>query len=104
MDITRVLGLLGPASIAMTLLIMGLLSRRLGEQSNAKPYYWGFFGGATLFAVSIAAQVLDLLMRFPHTQSDTLWVILVEGLPALAVTMGVISSWRYWSWLLAERD
>ncbi len=22
----------------------------------------------------------------------------------LAVTMGMISAWRYWSWLLAERD
>ena len=26
------------------------------------------------------------------------------GLPAIAVTMGVISAWRYWSWLLAERN
>lgn len=104
MTVSALLGLLGPASIAITLLIMGLLSKRLGDQAKAKPYYIGFYAGAILFAISIGAQFLDALMRFPHTASDTLWVILSEGLPALAVTMGVISAWRYWSWLLAERD
>ena len=104
MNVVALLGLLGPFSIAMTLLIMGLLSKRLGEQAKAKPYYLGFYAGALLFAVSIGAQFLDVLMRFPHTDNDTLWVVLSEGLPALAVTMGVVSAWRYWSWLLAERD
>ena len=103
-DFLSLLGLLGPFSIAVSLLILGLLSKRLGDQGSARPYYLGFFAGATLIAISIGAQFLELLMRFPHTESDVLWVILAEGLPALAVTFGVISAWRYWSWLLAERD
>lgn len=104
MDYAALFGLLGPFSIAVTLLIMGLLSKRLGDQGKARPYYLGFFAGATLLGISTGAQVLDLLIRFPHAEFDLLWVILAEGFPALAVTLGVISSWRYWSWLLAERD
>jgi hypothetical protein len=104
MDIAALLGLLGPLSIAITLIILGLISRRLGEQGNAKPFYLGFFGGAARLAISIAAQLLDLLLNFPHSDNDVLWVILENGLPALAITLGVIFAWRYWSWLLAERD
>jgi hypothetical protein len=103
-DIAAVLGLLGPFSIAITLVVLGLISRRLGEQGNAKSYYLGFFCGAALMLTSVAAQFLDLLLHFQHTDSDALWVILENGLPALAITLGVIFAWRYWSWLLAERD
>ena len=104
MDAAALIGLIGPLSIGIALTIMGLLSKRLGDQARAKPYYLGFFLGALLFGISIAAQFLDLALTIPHTDTDTLWVILDDGLPALAVTLGVISAWRYWSWLLAERD
>jgi hypothetical protein len=45
---------------------------------------------------------------FGLADADTLinsieWVLIYNGLPALAVTIGVYLGWRYWSWLLAER-
>ena len=104
MDFTALLSLLGPLSILTVLIVMGLLSKRLGEQTKAKPYYLGFFAAAILVGLSIAAQFLDLLMHFRHADQDVLWIILDNGLPAIAVTIGVIFAWRYWSWLLAERD
>lgn len=104
MDAAALLGLMEPFSIAITLLIMGLISKRLGEQTKARPYYLGFYIAAILLEISIVAQLLDLAFDLPHAGADTLWVILDDGLPALAVTLGVISAWRYWSWLLAERD
>jgi hypothetical protein len=36
--------------------------------------------------------------------NETGWVLLYNGLPALAVTLGLFVAWRYWSWLLAERN
>lgn len=103
-DLAALFGLLGPISIAITLIVLGLISRRLGEQASAKPYYLGFYCGAALLTISIVAQLLDILFQLSQTTSDGLWVILEDGLPAFAVTLGVIFAWRYWSWLLAERD
>jgi hypothetical protein len=101
-DFTALLALLEPISIGITLIVLGLLSRRLGEQTQAKPYYLGFYAAALLIGVSAAAQLLDTLIHFSH---DTpLWVIVSDVLPAIAVTIGVVFAWRYWSWLLAERD
>ena len=102
MEFGALLGLFGPLSIAITLAVMGLISRRLGEQTYAKPFYLGFYAAALLMLVSVAAQFLDLLLQ--GGSGDPLWIILVDVLPAVAVTIGVIFAWRYWSWLLAERD
>ena len=104
MDVTALLGLLAPISIMVALIVVGLISRRLGVQTNAKPFYLGFFAAAILVFISIAAQFLDLILHFPHSDPDVLWIIVDDGLPAIAVTIGVIFAWRYWSWLLAERD
>lgn len=104
MDFATLLSLLEPISIMVALIVVGRLSRQLGEQTNAKPFYLGFYAAAILVLISIAAQFLDLIFHFPHTDSGVLWIIVDDGLPAIAVTIGVIFAWRYWSWLLAERD
>ena len=104
MDFAELLGLMGPISIMVALIVVGLLSRQLGEQTNAKRFYLGFFAAAILIFISIAAQFLDLILHFPHNDTLLLWIFVDDGLPAIAVTIGVIFAWRYWSWLLAERD
>jgi hypothetical protein len=103
-DIAALLGLLGPISSMVALIVVGLLSRQLGEQTNAKRFYLGFFAAAILILISIAAQFLDLIFHIPHNDSLVLWIFVDDGLPAIAVTVGVVFAWRYWSWLLAERD
>ena len=104
MDFAELLGLMGPISIMVALIVVGRLSRQLGEQTNAKPFYVGFYAAAILVLISITAQLLDLIFHFPHSETDVLWIIVDDGLPAIAVTVGVVFAWRYWSWLLAERD
>lgn len=98
------LGLLGPLSFAVALVVLGALSRRLGAQTHARRHYLGFYLAAALMLVSAAAQAVDLLDGLPRPPGDLLWLLLTEGLPAVAVTIGVALAWRYWSWLLAERD
>ena len=104
MNIAALIGLLGPLAFAVALVVIGALSKRLGAQTRARPYYLGFYAAAALMLLSIGAQLLALLSIVPHPDGDLLWVLLGDGLPALAVTIGVILAWRYWSWLLAERD
>ncbi len=102
MSATAVLGLLGPLSLVILLLVVGLLSKRLGEQTHAKPYYLGFYVAALLVLISAAARILDNALDVPA--DDLRWIIVEDGLPALALTIGILIAWRYWSWLLAERD
>jgi hypothetical protein len=101
--VDTLLGLIGPLSVAVALTVMGLLSRRLGEQTHARRYYIGFFAAAALLCASAAAQALDFFFHFSWNTAP-LRTLVNDGLPALAVTLGVVFAWRYWSWLLAERD
>jgi hypothetical protein len=105
--LTAWLGLLGPISIIITLVVIGLLSKRLGNASRASRYYLGFYVAAALISISVAARSLNLLLGLVDADliaSDPTWILLYSGLPALGVTVGVIVAWRYWSWLLAERN
>lgn len=100
-----VVSIFGPLSIATALLVMGLLSRKLGRVTKAAPYYLGFFVAAFLVGVSVFVRIILLTGSTSiGLQNHTLKILLVNGLPAVGVTLGVSVAWRYWSWLLAERD
>jgi hypothetical protein len=106
-DWAGLFGLIGPISIGLALLVMGLLSKRLGNVTRAPRYYFGFYVATFLMGISILARLLNT-GRGPEfvreLNSETGWVLLYNGLPALAVTLGLFVAWRYWSWLLAERN
>lgn len=104
MNLSALLGELGSVAVLIALIVIGLLSYRLGQMTHAKPYYLGFFVAALLMLISIAAGTLDAIFQLSPPTPNWQWLILENGLPALAVTIGVIFAWRYWSWLLAERD
>jgi len=106
-QVLSLFGLLGTLGILIVLIIMGLLSRRLGLATRAKPHYLVFFAAAALTGISLIAHVVNLISGATAADglpADAGWVLLLNGLPALAVTLGLYSAWRYWSWLLAERD
>ena len=98
--------LVGPISIAVALLVMGLLSRRLGSVMRTPRYYIGFFVAAALMFVSIVARLLNVGHGNDFADSlgqNPVSVILYVALPSIAITLGLVVAWRYWSWLLAER-
>ena len=105
-DWTGFAGVLGVGSIAFALMLLGRLSQRLGEVTSAAPHYVGFYVGAGLVGVGAGARLWNLFDASPAADlhQASLWVLLYNGAPALGVTLGVIFAWRYWSWLLAERD
>jgi hypothetical protein len=100
-------GLIGPLAMIVVLIALGILSRRLGATTRATPYYIGFYIAALLILISLIARIANLILGFADDamlNDDLLWTLLYAGLPALGVTLGLVMAWRYWSWLLAERD
>lgn len=100
-------GLLGMTSICMLLLVMALLSRRLGTVTKAAPYYRGFYLAAIFVAIGVGARIIHLqseVAQIEELHQNIKWVLLYNGAPTLGVTIGLVVAWRYWSWLLAERN
>lgn len=104
-DTVGLLGLVGPAAISVMLIILGLLSRRLGSVTRTPRYYLGLFLSAGLMLLSAAARAWNLGRGVAPAaiSQEPGWVLLYVGVPALALTLSLVVVWRYWSWLLAER-
>jgi len=97
------LGWAGDACLAVALVLLGLLSRRLGAVTKAPPYYIGLLVAGGFLATSAFAQFANAALVTPADQ-QLAWALIYEGLPAFGMTVGLVFAWRYWSWLLAERD
>lgn len=100
-------GALGMTSIAITLLIMGTLSQRLGRVTKAPIYYIGFYVAAGLVGLGAIARIVNLtddISASSELHEKVLWVLLYNGGPVAGITIGLFFAWRYWSWLLAERS
>jgi hypothetical protein len=89
--------------LAVALVLLALLSRRLGQVTHAPPYYIGLLVSAGLLTMSAIARWGNGGREIP-LEAYPVWVLIYTGLPALALTLAVAFAWRYWSWLLAERD
>ena len=97
-------GLVGVFSIAVALVVLGLLSKRLGQVTRAPRYYRGFYVAAILLIVSFLFRLLNVVESHIPAADDPVAVIFYIGLPAFALTISLMIAWRYWSWLLAERS
>lgn len=99
--------LIGQISVAIALVVVGLLSKRLGSVTRTAPYYVWLYAAAFMLFISILARLLNLgrgLEVALELHQHPAWILIYLGLPAVGVTLGVIVAWRYWSWLMAERD
>src|SRR5262245_42111101 len=102
-DWSHLLGLIGPFSVAVLLALLGRLSKKLGDVTQATAYYLLFYIGSALVLVSVVARLWHVSIGVTIDLSldeNLFWVLVYNGLPALGVTLGVVSAWRYWSWLL----
>jgi hypothetical protein len=100
------LGALGGLSLTAALTLIGALSGRLAAQAHDRPRYRGFYLAALLMLISSGARLLNEMFTLVPAEtlsSDLLWIILYSVLPAVALTLGAVHAWHFWSWLLAER-
>ncbi len=103
-----IFSLAGLLSICLALIVMGILSRRLGKVTQARPYHRGFYIAAALVFAGVIFRMIHLINGVAEvadlTQNTTIWILMTNGIPAIGLTLGLVVAWRYWSWLLAERD
>jgi hypothetical protein len=98
-------GLFSSIGVGVALLLLGLLSKRLGAATKARPHAWGFYVAAGFLFTSAALQGLTTLASgsAPDTAlASPAWIIVYNVMPAVGITIGLFYTWHYWSWLLAE--
>lgn len=99
---------LGDIGLIAALVVMGRLSGRLGSASGVERHHRLFYlAGALIGLRLVCFHALPTLIPSAVPIAATLdagWVLIIDGLPALGITLGVVAAWRYWSWLLAERS
>lgn len=92
------LGVVGPASVTVMLVVIGLLSQRLGAVTRMPPYYRWCYVAAGLVGLSTLGRLVSI------GYVDEGLTLLNNLLFALGVTLGLVVAWRYWSWLFGERQ
>jgi len=103
----HIAGLLGFFSIGAALIVLGRLSQRFGKVTQARPYYIGHYIAALLVWGGVLSRLLFITRGLPlnaASDGNLVYILLNDGLPAIGITLGLIITWYYWSWLLAERD
>jgi hypothetical protein len=105
MTILNALALMLWVGVIVTLVVLAQLSRRLGAVTHARPYYRWYYCAACLLGMAKIIHILTLQPPLAASPNVTiLGLVLHDGFQALALTIGLIVTWYYWSWLLAERD
>jgi hypothetical protein len=105
MTISSALALMLWVGVIVTLVVLSQLSQRLGNVTHARPYYRWYYGAAFLLGFAKIVHILTLQPPLAASPNVTiLGMVLHDGFQALGLTIGLIVTWYYWSWLLAERD
>ncbi|MGB7340469.1 MAG: hypothetical protein WBC91_16345 [Phototrophicaceae bacterium] len=105
--IVHIIGLFGFIAIGIALVILGRLSARLGKVTQARSYYLGNYLAACLIWLSVAFRFYFITRgqsNMAASDGNLVYILGVDGLLAFGITLGLIVTWYYWSWLLAERD
>ena len=103
----HIAGLLGYVAMAVALFVLAQLSHRLGQVTHARNYYRGYYLAILLIGVGIAVRFYFITRgeaSLEAANQKLVYTLLSDGLPAVGITIGLIVTWHYWSWLLAERD
>lgn len=103
-SITNIVAGIGIVAIALLLIVLGLISRRLGRVTHAKGYYRLFFVSALLMLMGAGGRMWSAFRPDDLIYDNIWWILIYNGAPTLGLTLAVVVAWYYWSWLLAERD
>jgi lipopolysaccharide export LptBFGC system permease protein LptF len=100
----------GTISIIFLFFILARLSEKLGAVTRMPAYYRWFGVGIGFLGIALISQLLRITVSLTGQTSypvlnDPLFYLATYYLPmAIGVTIGLAVTWRYWSWLLTERD
>ncbi len=97
-------------SVIFLFFILARLSEKLGAVTRMPAYYRWFGVGIGFLGIALISQLLRITVSLTGQTSyplfnDPLFYLVTYYLPmAIGVTIGLAVTWRYWSWLLSERD
>jgi hypothetical protein len=104
------LGALSTVSILILLYVLAKLSERFGTVIKMRPRYRYYYLGLIFLFIGWIAQLLiiavDLMpISFQNWLNSSWFLLLAYYLPVtIGVTIGLVITWRYWSWLVVERN
>ncbi len=99
----------GTLAVIYLLYILSRLSERLGSVEKMPPFYRYYYVAALLGLIGLITQVVEARALTPATVPEWLtsagFILLMHHLPlAIGATIGLIVSWRYWSWLITHQE
>jgi hypothetical protein len=103
------LGTFGILSVILLLFILARLSERLGSVERMSPIYRYYYVAVFFLIIGyithlLAARVILTPKNFSEWLTSPWFLLLAYHLPlAIGVTIGLIITWRYWSWLVHHR-
>jgi hypothetical protein len=110
MTLITILGTFGTLSIIVLFYILAKLSERFGSVIKMPSIYRYFYLAIPLLLVSYMTNLL-VVSTIITPEDSPAWLtapwflLLAFHLPmAIGVTIGLIITWRYWGWLVTERN
>jgi hypothetical protein len=107
--LTSILGALGLGSLIYATLILATLGAKFGEVTKMPPYYRAYYGAVVGLIIALVTHLLRASVvwdpqRAPGWLNHPYTLLLAYYVPlAAGVSISLIVTWRYWSWLLKER-
>ena len=106
--IGSLLSTLGTLSLLVLFYILARLSERFGAVIKMRPLYYYYYVALIFLVIGYMAHILIVVAYLapgnvpPWLMSPWFRFFLYDLSLAIGVTTGLIVTWRYWSWLVAE--
>jgi hypothetical protein len=108
--IGAILGSIGLVSILYALLILAQFGRKLGAVTKMKPLYRGYYLAACCVGLALMVRFIRVTVfwapgeTIPSMLNSPSFYLLLHHLPlVVGLSLGLVITWHYWSWLLKER-
>ncbi|MGD9048380.1 MAG: hypothetical protein PVF77_10025 [Anaerolineae bacterium] len=105
-----VLGSMGLLSLVYALVILAQFGRKLGAVTKMKAYYKGYYVAACCVGLALVVRFIRTSVfwappdTIPSVLNSPIFYLLLYHLPlAVGLSLGLVITWHYWSWLLKER-
>ena len=110
MATVTLLGTLGTLSVIILFYILAKLSEKFGSVIKMSPIFRYYYVALGFWIIGFITHLL-VARAVLTPESTSAWfvapwfLLLAYHLPlAIGVTIGLVITWRYWSWLVTERN
>jgi hypothetical protein len=108
--IGAIVGTTGLGALLYALLILAQFGRKLGAVTKMKPFYKGYYVAACCLGLALVVRFIRTAVfwapdeAIPALLNSPVFYLFLYHLPvAIGLSLGLVLTWHYWSWLLKER-